>query len=224
MTNESNGSCPWCGGVDRDTRPLDDEGVPCANTWHTTRRMRVVPTETPPVEAEIRRRLDPLNDQPELPYGSDDDRTSGFAGSETSEARAREADQSGATGHRQMQAMWALEAAGIKGLTWRELGDEIGLHHGSASGVLSVLHKAGQIDRLAEKRNRCKVYVLPHNTGGRAIEKQGRTAASGLLKEAVEVLRAHGECTFHRLAYPEPDCISCRGAEVVAAYDRRNSE
>lgn len=47
-------------------------------------------------------------------------------------------------------------------------------HHGTASGTLSLLHKAGQIDRLAGKRNGQKIYVLPLYVGGRLTEAQGR--------------------------------------------------
>lgn len=47
-------------------------------------------------------------------------------------------------------------------------------HHGTISGTLSHLHKAGKIDRLSEKRSGCKIYVLPALAGGRATEPQGR--------------------------------------------------
>ena len=89
-------------------------------------------------------------DRVDLPYAG----TSGWSGSDTSRTRAVTADASGQT--------------------WAELGDKLGAHHGTASGVLSVLHKAGRIDRLTERRDRCKVYVLPEFTAGREIEVQGR--------------------------------------------------
>jgi hypothetical protein len=57
-----------------------------------------------------------------------------------------------------------------QGATWKEIADELGLHHGSASGVLSVLHLTGKIERLAESRNRCKIYVLPEYVAGRKTE------------------------------------------------------
>jgi hypothetical protein len=46
-------------------------------------------------------------------------------------------------------------------MTWKELAVETGWHHGTASGVLSVLHicKEGAIVRTYTTRNRCKVYV-----------------------------------------------------------------
>ncbi len=109
-------------------------------------------------------------------------------------------------------------------MTWRELAEALGTHHGGASSVLSVLHKENRVSRLAETRDRCKVYVHPDFVNERPTERPGRNASSGLLEQAIGVLRDHGECTFHRLAYPEPDCLACRGAEVVAEYDRRRSQ
>jgi hypothetical protein len=48
------------------------------------------------------------------------------------------------------------------------------MHHGQASSALSVLHKAGRIVRLAEKRNRCHVYVMPNEAVGRVVQPHGR--------------------------------------------------
>lgn len=93
----------------------------------------------------------------ELPYAG----TSGWSGSDTSRDRAAFDDASGRTTERQNEVIWALLAEGRWGLTWRELADDKGWHHGQASGVLSVLHKTGHIVRLRERRNRCAVYVMP---------------------------------------------------------------
>jgi predicted nucleic acid-binding Zn ribbon protein len=62
----------------------------------------------------------------------------------------------------------------MAGLTWKEFSEITGLHHGTASGVLSVLHKTGRIARLKETRNGCKVYVDVFCVQGRVVEKQGR--------------------------------------------------
>ena len=104
--------------------------------------------------------------KPSLPYAG----TSGWSGSDTSEERARRADSNGTTSKRQTAALLALDAAGPQGLTWHELADRLGLHHGSASGVLSVLHKAGRIARLSDRRARSKIYVSLHHVGGRNVE------------------------------------------------------
>ena len=103
---------------------------------------------------------------PELPYSG----TSGFSGSSSSEERARSQDSDGTTGKRQLAALTFLANRGIHGSTWKELADAIGLHHGSASGVLSVLHLTERIARLKETRNRCKVYVLPEFVVDRKVE------------------------------------------------------
>ena len=109
-------------------------------------------------------------DRVDLPYAG----TSGWSGSDTSRTRAVTADASGQTRERQHKVLALLAEVEDRGLTWAELGDKLGAHHGTASGVLSVLHKAGRIDRLTERRDRCKVYVLPEFTAGREIEVHGR--------------------------------------------------
>ncbi len=107
---------------------------------------------------------------PSLPYAG----TSGWSGSSTSRARAEDADKSGVTSYRQSAALFALYQAGESGLTWKELGDAMGWHHGTASGVLSVMHKDGRIARLKESRSRCKVYVHGDFVAGREVEPHGR--------------------------------------------------
>jgi DNA-binding MarR family transcriptional regulator len=111
-----------------------------------------------------------LLNQPELPYNQ----TSGHSGTDTSKARALHADRSGKTALRQAQALNLLSQRKMSGLTWKELSEITGLHHGTASGVLSVLHKTGRIARLKESRDGCKVYVDVSCVEGRVIERQGR--------------------------------------------------
>ena len=111
-----------------------------------------------------------LLSMPELPY----DQTSGHSGTDTSKARAVEADRSGKTAMRQAQALELINQNCGRGLTWKEFSLITGLHHGTASGVLSVLHKAGRIARLKESRNGCKVYVGLNWVENRIVEKQGR--------------------------------------------------
>lgn len=106
---------------------------------------------------------------PATPYAG----TSGWSGSDTSLARVIDDDTSGRTSQRQRAALDSLAQAGDIGLTWKELGDIHGWHHGTASGTLSVLHKVGRIARLTERRNRCKVYVLPDHVDDRPTEPHG---------------------------------------------------
>ena len=55
-------------------------------------------------------------------------------------------------------------------MTWKDLSEVTGWHHGTASGALSVLHKVDRICRLSESRNRCKIYVLEEFVNERATE------------------------------------------------------
>lgn len=112
-----------------------------------------------------------FGDPPYLPYAG----TSGWSGSDTSRERAVTADASGETKYRQQAALFYVFREGPDGVTWKELGDIMGWHHGTASGALSVLHKEGAVARLSERRDRCKVYVHPDFVEGREVEAHGRT-------------------------------------------------
>lgn len=128
-----------------------------------------------------------MTDLPVLPYGG----SSGHAGSDTSRERAERDDRDGTTASRQRATLHALAVARGVGLTWRELGDRLHLHHGQASGSLSGLHKAGLIVRLTVRRNRCLVYVLPEYVGERLVSPYGRhTPLSDREQEIIDDLRS----------------------------------
>lgn len=108
-------------------------------------------------------------EQPMLPYNG----TSGWSGSDTSAARAERNDSNGTTARQQNEVLRILDAFGGYGVTWKELAGMTGWHHGTASGNLSILHKAGRIARLTTTRQRCKVYVLPEYAVDRPTEPHG---------------------------------------------------
>jgi len=99
---------------------------------------------------------DEVFDMPVLPYAG----TSGWSGSDTSRERALRNDHDGTTSAQQSKTIDDLNYAKADGLTWKELADINGWHHGQASGVLSTLHKANLVCRLIQRRNRCAIYVL----------------------------------------------------------------
>lgn len=121
---------------------------------------------------------------PVLPYGG----TSGWSGSDTSKERATNADKSGATGVNQRRTILLLKLAQDKGLTWNELADAFGWHHGTASGALSVLHKAGEIARLKERRNKCAIYVAPEYVNGRETQPHKPNVSARLLADILDEL------------------------------------
>jgi len=100
---------------------------------------------------------------PLTPYAG----TSGWSGSETSRDRAVSQDKDGTTKNRQSETMRLVLASKYYGMTWKELSEATGWHHGSASGVLSVLHKAGFIERLTDRRSKCAIYVGLESVNGR---------------------------------------------------------
>lgn len=106
---------------------------------------------------------------PVLPYAG----TSGWSGSDGSRERAEREDGDGTTKDRQDAVLAALHAEGRYGVTWRDMAAREGWHHGQASAALSVLHKDGVIARLAERRDRCHIYVLPKHVDGRDVEDHG---------------------------------------------------
>jgi hypothetical protein len=106
--------------------------------------------------------------QPILPYAG----TSGWSGSETSKERAVKEDKNGTTSLRQKLTLNHVRHQFDRGLTWKELSEITNMHHGQSSGALSVLHKAGLIARLKERRNKCAVYVAPEYIQGREISLQ----------------------------------------------------
>lgn len=96
-----------------------------------------------------------MNDKAYVPYNG----TAGWSGSDTSKARALDNVKSGRELNNQQKALYLLKRAGTNGLTWKDIATATGWHHGTASGVLSVLHTSGAIVRTYIVRNRCKVYV-----------------------------------------------------------------
>lgn len=107
----------------------------------------------------------PTTEFPHLPYAG----TSGHSGTDTSEAATRERDANGLTAEAQQTAITMARRARYRGVTVVDL-RATGLHHGRASGALSVLHQRGLLTRLTDKRDRCKIYVLPEYVGNRAEE------------------------------------------------------
>jgi len=124
-----------------------------------------------------------MTEQMSLPYVQQGQRSSGWSGSDTSRNRARVNDSTGITSKRQAETISAMRVRRYDGITTPELIDVLNftndgkpVHHGSASGVLSNLHKTERVCRLVDTRFGCKIYVLPEYVYDRTTEKQGRNA------------------------------------------------
>lgn len=104
--------------------------------------------------------------------------TEGFSGTDTSRDRA---ESKAASARRRQRAMLGfLAVQGRHGATVVDVKRAARLtgrpapefeHHGTASGTLSILHRAGKVARLVETRDKAHVYVLPEHIDGRGYEK-----------------------------------------------------
>jgi hypothetical protein len=101
-----------------------------------------------------------------VPYNG----TAGWSGTDTSKDRALYNLRTGKELNNQQKALALLKDARANGLTWKELSEHTGMHHGTASGVLSVLHKTGAILRSVRIRNGCKIYYSIEYTDAIAHE------------------------------------------------------
>lgn len=92
----------------------------------------------------------------------------------------------------QKRVLRYVDNAVHRGITVAELRDLMpDHHHGTISGVLSVLHGEYRIARLADTREGCKIYVHPDYLDGRAAEAQGRGGPS-----ASEIARLQAQDEF----------------------------
>lgn len=86
------------------------------------------------------------------------------------------------------QVLYWLHHAGEYGRTWKELAHDLGVHHGTASGALSALHKVKEVARLEDKRGGCSIYVLPRYIKGRKHLPYRSNAAKRALLDLIAQL------------------------------------
>lgn len=95
--------------------------------------------------------------QTDLPLFGAYNGTFGSVPTETSMAREEHERESGLASQRARDVLEVLEHY-PHGLTWRQLGSILGLHHGQISGALSNLHRQGRVFVIREKRQGCFPY------------------------------------------------------------------
>lgn len=91
------------------------------------------------------------------------DGTPGWSGSSTS----REASTHPRVAPTQDRVHNVVIDAAELGTTQSEASALLNLGHGTVSGALTRLHRAGKITRLTERRNKQQVYILPEHVNGR---------------------------------------------------------
>jgi len=112
-----------------------------------------------------------------------------------------------------------LNATRERGMTWRDVSAVFETNHGSASGLLSRLHRAGQIIRLSEEREGSHVYVMPEWVLGRNTERSRRTTNNLLMDDMAAVLRTVPTRCKHE--FWTNHCRSCEIRLVLSRYDSR---
>ena len=104
--------------------------------------------------------------------------------------------------NRRAKTMLLLTLAGNTGLTYAELCEKTGWHHGQASGVLSKLHANNDIARLKEMRESRKVYVLNQFINSRAV---GVARSVTKCKKGDTHLACPNGCYDRKMTEPEYD-------------------
>jgi len=99
--------------------------------------------------------------EPERPYVQEGQKSAGWSGTDTSKAAEPIRAES------QKQVLMHVHRQTSHGATVKEVRDATGLHHGVASGALSVLHKKKYLARLLTKRDGSRVYCHPDYLAGR---------------------------------------------------------
>lgn len=101
---------------------------------------------------------------PVLPYNG----TSGHQDTDTSYERAKRMDSSGITAERQKMVYHLVLQNRAHGITAQEARRALGFNNpNQVSPSFTVLHKAGYLARLLEKRDGHRVYVHPDYLEGR---------------------------------------------------------
>lgn len=113
------------------------------------------------------------------------------AASDTSHARAINEDLAGTTTKRRKQISDIVRAEFTQGMTWAELANATGLHHGQVSGALSKLHEMGRLFQRRDTRNGCHPYVHADFRGqfdDNEVNDEPVKTRSTVLREAYEDL------------------------------------
>ena len=148
----------------------------------------------------------------------------GRAPGPTSAARAVHDERSGKAATRQATVLNLAAGAGTFGVTWRDVRDHTGWHHGEATSALSHLHGAGKLARLdgkGQQRHGCSAYVLPDLAAGRPTAEHGsmrlRLSAEEVTALTLVVNAAHADPWA--LTEHQADAVAARVVAAVAVLD-----
>lgn len=117
--------------------------------------------------------------------------TSGYVNQPASIARATTEANNGTSTERARLILARLRGMPY-GMTWKELGEALGLHHGQISGALSNLHKSGDVFMVRKQRNKCHPYchssMRGFYTSEERIDQPVKTKTTQRLQDLEELL------------------------------------
>lgn len=149
-----------------------------------------------------------------------------FVEREASVQRAQTLKRSGKYEARRRRVCELLAERNVQGMTWRELGAAMNLHHGQISGLLSSMHAAGDIFALRMMRDKCHPYVLSEfrvfYKDDDRIDEPATTRASRD-RRIVETAREFAAefATFARLADARHDSLPL---DLLISYARLSAQ
>ena len=135
-------------------------------------------------------------------------RSGAVVASDTSRERADRDDADGVTSARALQVLTQLKMR-REGMTWFEMAAALNLHHGQASGCLSMLHKAELVFALRTKRGRCHPYVH--------IDYQSLYSADQRFDGPVKTKASHEKDALNALLIAVDDLLKTQNWNTIRA-------
>ena len=151
--------------------------------------------------------------------------TGGYVDRPSSRDRAFAEIADGSFSQRQQGIYQLLREAGSDGMTWKQIGDILGLHHGKVSGALSNMHGGGMIFMLKQRRDKCHPYVHALYRGSYAVEdrydKPARTKSNARMDLLEALLVACKKAVDEDFLYYASINDIIESVVMIDDYDRK---
>jgi hypothetical protein len=124
--------------------------------------------------------------------------TAGYVNRPASKERALRQKENGILSDQAKRVLDLLSYAGGDGMTWRELGDALDLHHGQISGLLSNMHQKGMVFSLVQIRDKCHPYIhkdfRPFYEVEQVYDRPARTSKVADKQTVTDLMQAIRRC------------------------------
>jgi len=124
--------------------------------------------------------------------------TAGYVNRPASKERALRQKENGILSNQAKRVLDLLHYSGRDGMTWRELGDALDLHHGQISGLLSNMHQKGMVFSLVQIRDKCHPYMhkdyRSYYKDGEVYDAPARTSKVADKQTVTDLMQAIRRC------------------------------